>query len=214
MTPLAPDPFLPPPGWLRGMVLASLLFQGALLALRPVPSPVSLGRELRSRGWPSVLRRAPAALAAAGILGAAAGALHPPLGACLFPIPLPGGVGGVRDAAAALAILAGHGLIVAAVRTLRRETAFNGDGQSRELVTGGVFGRLRHPIAAGLVCLYLGCVLAAPNALGLAGLMAFGGHLHRQIGREERLLEARFGAPYRAYRRAVGAVWPRRRKPG
>ncbi|MGA8878494.1 MAG: isoprenylcysteine carboxylmethyltransferase family protein [Candidatus Korobacteraceae bacterium] len=83
-------------------------------------------------------------------------------------------------------------------------------GQHRqELVTSGIRARVRHPIYLGHLCEILAwCVGTGLIALfALAGFAIITGTLMIRI--EDRELEARFGKPYRAYRRAVPAVIPR-----
>jgi protein-S-isoprenylcysteine O-methyltransferase Ste14 len=79
----------------------------------------------------------------------------------------------------------------------------------QELVTSGIRRRVRHPIYLGHLCEVLAwCVgtgLVALYALAVFAIVT-GAWMIRI---EDRELEARFGEPYRAYRRAVPAVIPR-----
>jgi protein-S-isoprenylcysteine O-methyltransferase Ste14 len=79
----------------------------------------------------------------------------------------------------------------------------------QELVTSGIRRRVRHPIYLGHLCEVLAwCVGTGLVALyALAGFAIVTGAWMIRI--EDRELEARFGEPYRAYRRAVPAVIPR-----
>jgi protein-S-isoprenylcysteine O-methyltransferase Ste14 len=79
----------------------------------------------------------------------------------------------------------------------------------QELVTTGIRSRVRHPIYLGHLCEVLGWCLGT-GLIALYGLAAFSivtGFVMIKI--EDRELEARFGASYRAYRRKVPAVIPR-----
>ena len=104
---------------------------------------------------------------------------------------------------------AGNVLIAVAVLTLKRRAVFDDAGQSEALVTGGVFGLMRHPIVGGLGLLYLGFFLALPSPLLMGGLVCFGWHQQRRLAAEEVLLENRFGPSYGQYRSRVGRFWPR-----
>jgi protein-S-isoprenylcysteine O-methyltransferase Ste14 len=83
-------------------------------------------------------------------------------------------------------------------------------GQHRQrLVTTGIRARVRHPIYLGHLCEILGwCV--GTGLMPLFALAAFAiltGAIMIRV--EDRELEARFGEPYREYRRRVPAVIPR-----
>jgi protein-S-isoprenylcysteine O-methyltransferase Ste14 len=78
----------------------------------------------------------------------------------------------------------------------------------QELVTTGIRSRVRHPIYLAHLCEVIGWCLGT-GLVGLYALAAFAiitGFVMIRI--EDRELEARFGEPYRAYRRKVPAVIP------
>ena len=81
--------------------------------------------------------------------------------------------------------------------------------RAQELVTGGIHGRVRHPIYLGhlamLTSLSLGSGLTVMFAL-LAFAVITGAFMIRT---EDAELEARFGEEFRAYRQRVPAVIPR-----
>jgi len=131
----------------------------------------------------------------------AAGALLLPAGA-RFPSAL--------IPAAGICLLAGNGLIAMAVWTLKRHTAFDKEGQSRQLVAVGIFRFMRHPIAGGMGLIYLGFFVALPSPLVLVGLGCYVWHQERRLAAEEVLLAKRFGASYHDYRCRVGRFGPRR----
>lgn len=205
---------------LRLLIAATFVVQIGLLAAAPIPSPVATRRVVRRRryagGSPPGDGPGPDHLAAllpplAALAGLCAvlvavvfpGATHGlvPAGTC-FPIWL--------AAVGCALLLAGNGLVAAAALTLKRRTAFGPDGQSTALVTGGIFGWVRHPIVLGLGLIYLGFFLTLPSPLVLAGLLCFGWHQQRRLAAEEALLANRFGRQYRDYRGRVGGLWPRR----
>jgi len=204
---------------LRCLAGATIFFQIGLLAAVPIPSPVSSRRVWARRAG----EKAPAAgdrstdpfaarllpvLALAGLLAVVVAVIWPGgAGDYLLPAGMqaPGWLAVVSGACLA----AGNVLIAVAVFTLKRRAVFDDAGQSEALVTGGVFGLMRHPIVGGLGLLYLGFFLALPSPLVLVGLICFGWHQQRRLAAEEVLLENRFGMPYGQYRSRVGRFWPR-----
>ncbi len=77
------------------------------------------------------------------------------------------------------------------------------------LETRGLYRRIRHPGYLGAWLAAWGAVLTFRSALGLAPLLLFGVLLATRAGREERLMEARFGQAWRDYRAESGAFFPR-----
>ena len=82
--------------------------------------------------------------------------------------------------------------------------------ESHELVQGGPFALVRHPIYSALLGLLLATGLALSTALltGLAALVYLAGTWWR-TAREEALLRAHFGAAYDDYARRVPRLFPR-----
>ncbi len=101
--------------------------------------------------------------------------------------------------------LAGSGLIVAAAIQFRRaKTNLEPWKPTTRIVTTGVYSFSRNPIYFGMAIGYLGLSLLSDRLLTLAGLPIALLIIHYGvIAREERYLEAKFGEPYRAYRRRV-----------
>ncbi len=203
----------------RLLVGVTFVLQVALLVGAPIPSPVATLR-MRPR------RRAAAGAgvnpitgsdravdlllplgALGGLLLSLAAAAWPSWGLYLLPPRawLPIGLALVSG----VCLVLGNAVVVAAVAILRRQTTFDSRGQSRKLVTGGIFAWLQHPIISGLGLIYLGLFLACPSPLVLGGLVCFGSHQKRRTAQEEVLLAAHFGRPYRQYRARVGRFWPR-----
>ncbi len=208
--------------WLRLPIMLSYFLQGALLICAPVPSPVSMGRSLaaaRAARSPDGASRIPVlrTVSRAGImLMALAGALvplvayvAPSTSSYLMALHMP--YGNWRGFPSAFLLMAGNGLVVAAVWSLRRKTRFNAAGESERLLTDGIFGWLRHPVVAGIGLVYGGFFLAVPCAWTLAGLIAYALHQGHRLKAEEAFLEARFGRQYADYCRAVGRFGPWRR---
>ena len=77
-----------------------------------------------------------------------------------------------------------------------------------ELVTGGPYGIVRHPIYTGLLAGFIGSAIALGEWRGLVAaalvLLAFA----RKIRLEERWMQERFGDAYRRYRQRVPALVP------
>jgi protein-S-isoprenylcysteine O-methyltransferase Ste14 len=205
---------------LRLLAGVTIVFQLGLLAAVPIPSPVSsrrvwgqcAGEEASSAGDrptdPFAARLLPV-LALAGLLAVVIAVIWPE-GAAEYLLPAGTRVPAWLTAISGACLVAGNVLIAVAVFTLKRRAVFDDAGQSEALVTGGVFGFMRHPIAGGLGLLYLGFFLALPSPLLMGGLICFGWHQQRRLAAEEDLLEKRFGPPYRQYRCRVGRFWPKR----
>lgn len=203
---------------LRLLVGATCALQIALLVVWPIPSPVASLR-MRSRrrvaaGFganpTTVSDRAVDLLLPLGALGGlllSLAAVAWPAGG-LYLLPPGGRVPVWLVPVSGVCLVLGNAVVVAAVAGLRRQTTFDSQGQSRKLVTGGIFGWLQHPIVSGMGLIYLGLFLACPSPLVLSGLVCFGWHQKRRTAQEEMLLAARFGRPYQKYRVRVGRFWP------
>ncbi len=76
------------------------------------------------------------------------------------------------------------------------------------LVTGGIYGVIRHPSYLGLLVGSLGWALAFRSALGVLLTALLIPPLVARIGAEERLLRTQFGDEYDAYRRCTSRLIP------
>lgn len=76
------------------------------------------------------------------------------------------------------------------------------------LVTGGVYGTIRHPSYLGLLVNSLGWALAFRSALGVLLTALLIPPLLARISAEERLLRTQFGDEYEAYRRRTSRLIP------
>jgi protein-S-isoprenylcysteine O-methyltransferase Ste14 len=85
----------------------------------------------------------------------------------------------------------------------------HGGGPSGLIVTGA-FRRVRHPLYLGSALFYLGFAVSTASLLSLLAWLVIALFYDYIAGYEERLLEARFGDEYRAYRSDVGKWIPRR----
>lgn len=110
-------------------------------------------------------------------------------------------------------IMAGAFVVVAvvfavpAIRALRRaKTTFDPIHIDRttKVVTSGVYSHSRNPMYVALASLLFGLAVLLDVPLGFLGPLLFITYMNRfQIRPEERVLEARFGAPYLAYKKRV-----------
>ncbi|MFN0091245.1 MAG: methyltransferase family protein [Acidimicrobiales bacterium] len=81
-----------------------------------------------------------------------------------------------------------------------------------ELVTRGVYRRVRHPIYSGLGVFGLGSAMAAPHPVRAAAAAALVALLAGKAAWEERMLAARVPG-YERYQRSAGRFLPRLRPP-
>ena len=82
-----------------------------------------------------------------------------------------------------------------------------------ELVTGGPYGIVRHPIYTGLLAAFIGSALALGEWRGLVSVALVLVAFVRKIRLEERWMQERFGDAYRRYRQHVPALVPRIARP-
>jgi len=76
--------------------------------------------------------------------------------------------------------------------------------RASSVVTTGIFRLTRNPMYVGIALVLVGFFLAFGGLSAVAGLPAFIGYITRfQIIPEERILEAKFGGEYAAYRARV-----------
>ena len=81
--------------------------------------------------------------------------------------------------------------------------------EKHELVTSGIYRRLRHPMYTAFWTMALAQALLVPNLFaGLTGLVGFGILFFFRIGPEERMMEEAFGEAYRQYRQKTARIIP------
>lgn len=204
---------------LRLLLMATFVAQTGLLLAAPIPSPVSSRRVLQGLYRPENgeagrvpaghhLELLPGLTALVGAVLTLVVSLRPSFGAGLLPEGIffyawMAPAGGV-------CLLAGNAMIAAAVIALKCNTTFTSNGLNEKLLTHGIFGVVRHPIAVGMGLIYLGFFLAVPSPFVLIGFLGYAIHQYRRLAEEERLLEKAFGPAYRNYRLRVGRFWPRK----
>ncbi len=82
-----------------------------------------------------------------------------------------------------------------------------------ELVTDGVYKRIRHPMYAAHVLWGFAQTLLIPNLIaGPLALLLIVAVLARRIPREERAMGEQFGEDYRRYVRRTGRILPKRQR--
>jgi protein-S-isoprenylcysteine O-methyltransferase Ste14 len=84
--------------------------------------------------------------------------------------------------------------------------------EQHELVTGGAYARVRHPMYTLLFGNMAGFSLVAANWLVLLPRVVQFAHLYARIGREEAMMTEHFGDAYRAYMSRTGRLLPQLRR--
>jgi protein-S-isoprenylcysteine O-methyltransferase Ste14 len=145
-----------------------------------------------------VVARPPLLFLAALLLGLASDRLLP------WPFTVPGTAPGAWMTGGSM-ILVGVAVAAAGIRNFSRaRTPVPTNQPTRALVTTGIHGWTRNPIYLGMFLVYGGIGIAARSpwtlilVLPLVITIRYG-----VIAREERYLETKFGATYRAYRASV-----------
>jgi protein-S-isoprenylcysteine O-methyltransferase Ste14 len=156
------------------------------------------GQQVNDRAIAGVIARPPLLFLAALLLGLASDRLLP------WSLALPGSHR-VHWMSAGSMILIGLALFAAGIRNLARAgTPVPTNQPTRLMVTTGIHGWTRNPIYLGMFLIYGGIGIAARSpwtlilTLPLAIAIRYG-----VVAREERYLETKFGATYRAYRASV-----------
>jgi protein-S-isoprenylcysteine O-methyltransferase Ste14 len=107
-----------------------------------------------------------------------------------------------------LCFLLGVGVALLSARRLGRSlTPFPRPLEHGELVTGGIYGWVRHPIYLGVLLVALGIALITASLLRLLLTLALFVFFDRKARREEIWLEQKY-PEYRDYRRRVKRLIP------
>jgi protein-S-isoprenylcysteine O-methyltransferase Ste14 len=80
--------------------------------------------------------------------------------------------------------------------------------ENHELVTGGPYSLVRHPIYTGLLLAIMGSAFARGDLAGVAAVALAFWALWRKLGIEERWMHEQFGEKYVAYSQRVAALVP------
>jgi protein-S-isoprenylcysteine O-methyltransferase Ste14 len=84
--------------------------------------------------------------------------------------------------------------------------------RDHELITGGPYGLVRHPIYTGLLTGFLGTAIAIGQVRGLVALAFVFAILWIKLSLEERWMRLQFGEVYEQYAQRVPALVPLQRK--
>ena len=89
---------------------------------------------------------------------------------------------------------------VIAIRTLKRQfSIYVAIQENHQLITTGLYSRIRHPIYLGAVLSLLGMELVFPTLLGFIFVAIYSILLIHRMAREETLLLKHFGSAYEEY---------------
>ena len=81
--------------------------------------------------------------------------------------------------------------------------------RSHQLVSHGLYARMRHPMYSAFWLLALAQAALLPNWIaGLSGVVGWGTLFFLRVGREEQLMIDTFGEDYRAYMRRTARIIP------
>jgi len=81
--------------------------------------------------------------------------------------------------------------------------------ESHQLVTDGIYRKIRHPMCSAFWLWAIAQALLLPIWVsGFAGLVGFGTLYFGRVAREERMMLETFGDRYRAYMARTGRVFP------
>jgi len=80
--------------------------------------------------------------------------------------------------------------------------------QEHELVRGGPYARVRHPIYTGLLLAFIGTAIVRGEWRGVLAVLIIFAALWRKLRLEERYMVETFGDEYRRYREHSAALIP------
>lgn len=80
--------------------------------------------------------------------------------------------------------------------------------QDHELIVGGPYALVRHPIYTGIIAGFLGSAIALGQIRGLIALALVSLALWAKLRMEEKWIREQFGASYEAYSQRVAALVP------
>jgi protein-S-isoprenylcysteine O-methyltransferase Ste14 len=151
-------------------------------------------RERSPAGWVVGAALVLVVLGAGTLLeGASGGRWHAPL---------------VVTGAGVVAVVAGTVLHAWARATIGRQWAVRADRAGSVLVDSGPYGRIRHPIYAGVLLLGVGTCAAHPSAATASGLLGLVAGTVLKIRAEEQALARALGPAWTSYRTRVPCIFP------
>lgn len=81
---------------------------------------------------------------------------------------------------------------------------------SHELITNGIYKRIRHPMYSAIWLIVIAQSMLLPNAVaGLSGVVCFGMLYFMRVGNEEKMMMEQFGAAYQTYMQKTGRLFPK-----
>ena len=134
----------------------------------------------------------------AGIMGALVITLYPGF---YVPIPLIGGF---------ILMIVGMGFNLVVRKELGKNwVPLSKTTPNQDLVTDGLYSRVRHPFYLSILILFTGVAVISWNWYGLIFLMALVGGLIIRIKKEENNLIIKFGDEYQEYMEKTGMLIPK-----
>ncbi|MEM1132110.1 MAG: protein-S-isoprenylcysteine O-methyltransferase [Pseudomonadota bacterium] len=83
-------------------------------------------------------------------------------------------------------------------------------GSDHQLITDGIYARIRHPMYTAIWLCVLGQPLLFQNwVVGPPVVVVWAILYFTRLPREEQMMEEHFGSAYQAYRQRAGALWPK-----
>jgi protein-S-isoprenylcysteine O-methyltransferase Ste14 len=188
-----------------GPVTTALVLQGLFVLLAFGLRTVAQARATGSTGFVAHRERGPVAKAAGAAL--TLGLLSVVAGTVLAD----GRRWDALAVAGTAAMLGGLLVTLTAQRAMGESWRIGVDPDERtELVTAGLFGRIRNPIFTGMLLFAAGSALAVPTPVTVLGLLAAAAGIAAQVRLvEEPHLRRQHGAAYESYARATGRFLPR-----
>jgi protein-S-isoprenylcysteine O-methyltransferase Ste14 len=102
--------------------------------------------------------------------------------------------------AGAILLITSLALRVMAIRTLKKQfSIYVAIQENHQLITTGLYSRIRHPIYLGAVLSILGMELVFPTLLGFIFVAIYSMLLIHRMAREETLMLKHFGSAYEEY---------------
>lgn len=96
--------------------------------------------------------------------------------------------------------LSGYAIRAIAARRLKRQFSYLVTIQeNHQLITSGIYSRIRHPVYLGSILAVFGMVLIFPTTFGVAFAILFTAILAHRMSLEEKLLLKYFGSVYQEY---------------
>jgi protein-S-isoprenylcysteine O-methyltransferase Ste14 len=125
-------------------------------------------------------------------------------------LPVPEGWSDPLRVAGAVAVVAGGATMLAATVGLGRDFTIHPTPRDDAVLrTDGLYARSRHPLYAGTLLASAGAVLVRQRVPTLVASGALAAVLHVKAGVEDRVLEERFGDPWRRYADRTPRLLPR-----